>query len=374
MTKRLGFFYYFFFYGCSAFLLPYFVLYYQSIGFSGTQIGLLTMTAPLISMVGAPLWTAVADSTRRHRLVMTLCALIGLVGAVALFPLVTTFLPVLILVALYSFFGNPVISFADSASVHMLGGEADKYGQLRLGGTISWGIVAPLAGWLIEKYGLNIGFWSYAALMLLPVLISQRFTFSTASAGSSLRRGISVIFRNPRYVIFLAIAMLGGFAFSPINNYLFPFMKEVGAGEGLMGISLTVSVLSEIPILFFANRLLGWLKPRGMLALGLVSTGIRLLLCWAFPTPGAMVAAQILNGLTLPVVLVACISYNNLTAPEGVKATGQGLVSAMVYGIGFSIGGLLGGLLLDSLGGRGLFLVFGLITLIGFWPLKLGNW
>jgi hypothetical protein len=38
-----------------AFNLPYIVLYYQGLGFSGAQIGMLTGMSPLITMVGAPL-------------------------------------------------------------------------------------------------------------------------------------------------------------------------------------------------------------------------------------------------------------------------------------------------------------------------------
>ena len=51
---------------------PFIVIYYQGLGFSGAEIGLLTGISPLVTFFGAPFWTRLADSTRRHRLIMSL--------------------------------------------------------------------------------------------------------------------------------------------------------------------------------------------------------------------------------------------------------------------------------------------------------------
>ena len=35
------------------------------------------------------------------------------------------------------------------------------YGRIRLGGTLGWGLFAPIAGALVLKYGLNIAFLGF---------------------------------------------------------------------------------------------------------------------------------------------------------------------------------------------------------------------
>ncbi len=90
----------------TAFVLPFLVLYYQGLGFSGAQIGLLTGLTPLITLFAAPLWTGLADATRRHRLIMSATLLLG-AGTIALFPFFKLFAPILLLAVLFNLFFAP---------------------------------------------------------------------------------------------------------------------------------------------------------------------------------------------------------------------------------------------------------------------------
>ncbi|HEX9333095.1 MAG TPA: MFS transporter, partial [Anaerolineales bacterium] len=72
MKKIWPFSFYFLYFVAFASLMPFFVLFYQRLGFNGAQIGLLTGIPPLITMVAAPFWTSVADAKRWHKWVMSL--------------------------------------------------------------------------------------------------------------------------------------------------------------------------------------------------------------------------------------------------------------------------------------------------------------
>jgi MFS transporter, PPP family, 3-phenylpropionic acid transporter len=345
-----------------AFIAPFMVLYYQRLGFGGTEIGLLAGLAPLVTLFSAPLWTGLADATRRHRLLMSLTLLGGAI-AVFSFSLFDTFAIILVIALLFSACYAPVSSFADSATLFMLADEKEMYGRIRLGGTIGFGLAAPVAGVLVQNYGLSIAFRVCALLLLLAFVVSQNLVYGQSKTGASTREGMRALLTNRRWRLFLTLAFAGGVAIAATNTYLFAYLKELGAPETTMGLTLTVGTFSEIPVFFFGDRLLRRLKPHGLLTLAMSITGLRLMLFGLAATPNVILWLQLFNGLTFPAMWVAGVAYADENAPAGLNTTAQGLFGAMVFGFGSAVGGFVGGPILENWGGHSLYLIFGAVVL-----------
>ena len=346
-----------------AFVMPFLVLYYQSLGFTGAQIGLLTGLAPLVTLVSAPFWTGLADKLQRHRLIMSAVLMVG-IAILVVVPWFKDFIPILLLMILYSAFNAPVSSFIDSATMFMLADQKELYGRIRLGGTLGFGISAAVAGVFVQDNGLRYAFWGAALLMAIALLVSQELVFGESKTGAAIKQGTHILLADRRWRLFLILALAGGFALAAANTYFFPYLKELGAAESTMGLALTLGTLSEIPVLFFGNRLLQRFKAYGLLVLAMTITGIRLILSAAAQTPELVLLLQLLNGLTFPAMWIAGVAYADQLAPAGMRATAQGLFGAMVFGLGLAVGSFLGGLLLETWGGHALFLVFGVVVLI----------
>ena len=364
MKRIWPFTFYFLFFSAFASLLPFFVLFYQGLGFSGTQIGLLTGVPPLITLIGAPFGTSLADSTGRHKLIMGL-GLTAAIVVVLLLPSFTSFAVIFILIALFNIFMSPIGSLSDSATISMLGEHRAMYGRIRLGGTLGWGLFAPIAGALVLKYGLNIAFWVFAGIMFLNLLVSRKFSFGKPEGHASDHGGIRALITNRRWVFFLLFAFLGGIGAFSIASYLYPYMSELGADSRQMGVALTIATLTEIPIFFFGDRLVKRFGSYGLFMIALVLIGIRSLLFAVASTTFLVWIVQIFGGMIFPALWVAGVAYADENAPAGLKSTAQGLFGAVMFGIGSAISGFVGGVLLESIGGRGMFLVFGIIILAG---------
>ena len=350
-------------FGGIALTMPFLVLFYQGLNFTGTQIGILVGLSPLLSLVSTPFWTGLADRTHQHRLVMSLALLVAALMT-ALLPFMQAFLPVLLVGALFNLFYSPVSSFADSATMYMLADQKELYGRIRVGGTFGFGLIAILAGFLVQNYGLKYAFLAAALVYLLALLVSQKLLHNPAKTATVAPLGAATLLKQRRWQLFLSLALAGGLAATITNSYLFSYLKALGAAEGLMGLALTIGTLSEIPTFFFGNWLLKRFKARPLLNLALLITALRLLALAFSTSPFLVLATQLLNGVSFSAMWMAGVSYADENAPAGMSASAQGLFGSTVYGVGGAVGGLLGGVLLERLGGHGLYLFFGVVVLV----------
>src|SRR5215211_4026079 len=101
MKKFWPFTFYFLYFAAFSSAIPFFVLFYQELGFNGTQIGLLTGIPPLITLVASPFWTSVADARHWHKLVMGLGILVAVL-VVFLLPSLTGFVIVFAMIILFN--------------------------------------------------------------------------------------------------------------------------------------------------------------------------------------------------------------------------------------------------------------------------------
>lgn len=363
MKKIWPFTYYFLYFAAFASALPFFVLFYQRLGFTGAEIGLLTGIPPLITLFASPFWTSLADVRRWHKFVMGLGIIVSLI-AVFLLSFFTSFPLVFVLIILFYIFISPVSSLADSATMNMLGEERAMYGRIRLGGTIGYGLFAPIAGLMVKNFGLRIGFWTFSAIMLINLFVSQQFTHSSHESETKTG-GIRLFLTNRRWLVFLFLAFLGGIGSFSAAAYLFPYMAELGASEPMMGFALTLATLTEIPIFFFGNRLVKKFGSYGLLTLSLAMFSLRCLLFAAVSAPILVLVVQVFGGMIFPAMWAAGVSYADENAPAGLKSGAQGLFGAASFGVGAAFSGFVGGPLLESMGGRGMFLVLGIVILVG---------
>jgi len=355
--------FYFLYFGAGSALYPYQALYFQSIGLGDSQIGLLLALPPLIGLFASPFWTGIADTRHRHMTILTI-NIVMVTVLIAMVPAAMNLTVIFALMISYAFFTAPINALVDSATMSMLAGQREMYGRVRMWGAVGWGLMAPFAGEVLNRFGLRWAFWVYAGLFFISLFVARRLTFNRVSTvQQSFTSGIKQLLSDRHWLVFLGVVMMAGIGLASVNNYLFLLMNELGASETLMGFSLTISTLSEIPVMFFGNLLLKRLGSKGLIALAMGIIGLRSILFFFATAPLMVILIQLMHGLTFPALWLAGVKYAADNAPPGLDATAQGLLGMMMWGIGTALGGLLGGLLNETVGVSGMFATTGAIVL-----------
>ena len=343
---------------------PFLALYYQSIGRSGAEIGLLTGIMPLVSMLGGPVWGALSDVTHKHRIFLSI-AIVGAIAISLLIPSAGGLAALLVLVVLYAFISAPIQSLGDSATISMLGEQRNLYGRVRVGGTLGFGIMTIPAGIIIGKFGLSTMFWMYAAIMCLVLIVAQFLSFSRAERTSSFLTGLGSILKSKYWLIFLGMTLVAGMGMSVINTYFLIYMEDAGIQRSIMGFALALATAAEIPVMLASNWLMRKFRSRGMIVIGLSFISLRLILLALFPQPIFIFSLQLIHGLTFAAVWLAGINYVAENTPPGLQATTQAIFGGVMMNLGSALGNAIGGALLERFTSAQMYGIIGGLVLLG---------
>jgi MFS family permease len=361
--------FYFFIFAALAFLSPYLTLYYEGLGLTGRQIGFLAALPPLMIFVSAPFFGAIADLTQQHKRILGGSTLL-LIASVILLSFAKTFLGLIPGVVLYAFFIAPLLPLIDRSVIEILGQERDHYGKQRLWGAVGWGLLAPVSGYVVGFWGLSWAFYGAAILLFGLFLVSQITPVQPVKLQVSYWRGVKDLLFDSQVIIFFLVILVAGMGLSTVHNYLFLYLSHLGAGTVTMGYALTVATLSELVIMYFADRLLKSWKAQGLILFGLVMVTIRLVGYALAPNPQVALLLQLLHGPTFAAIWMAGVAYVAEIAQPGLGNTAQGLFTGVVMGLGSALGAFLGGYLYQSLGFPRMYAIFGSVVFIAalvFW-------
>lgn len=155
----------------------------------------------------------------------------------------------------------------------------------------------------------------------------------------------------------------------------------------LQGIALAVqSFGGELPFFFISGWLVNKMGHSNAMTMVLFAFGVRLCLYSSLSDPWWVLPIELMQGVTFALFYATMATYANIVAPHGTAATlqvgrrsnfcveeadnnvtisiAQGLVGAIFEGVGVSAGSLLGGYLMNEVGGSNTFRIFGIGAIV----------
>ncbi|PFA68675.1 MFS transporter [Bacillus sp. AFS015802] len=337
----------------------------ESVGLNGYQIGTIMSVGPIMMIFFQPIWGMVSDTTNRPTLVLGMTSLIA--GIFALGYLFMDFYYGLLIVAiLVAIFQSAIIPVSDSISLKYTSKVRYNYGNIRLFGSLGFGIAVFIMGRLSEGFiGPTIIFYSFFICLVLSGFLSFRFPKERAAAKLDLKAGMKELFTMKKFLIFLAVTFL---VFGPnlANNVYFGlFVEDSGGTYAGIGLAFLIAVLSEVPFMRIAG---GWIDKFGLLtvaALAGAASMIRWLFYFTEPSLWLVYSSAVMQGLAIGLFIPAGLRYIKEITPAHITATAVTVYSAIGNGLGNWFSTFVGGFIYETYSIYTVYLFFAVLSLLG---------
>ncbi|PRP84221.1 major facilitator superfamily transporter [Planoprotostelium fungivorum] len=347
---------YFIYHGSQVCLIPYFNIWYRTVGLSPGEIGTLAAVRQLMNLFGPPLFAIIADRFRVHKLVLVLGLLISLVGRLGMLPLGDQFILLLMLTAaaeLFASLGGPML---DNMVLNVLTeSRKSSFGRQRMWGTIAYASFATPVGIFVDRMDdANWYFYLNSGLVFLFVLVliywpvkSETVTTNEKKEDAPFSQGIKMLIgRFEGWTFFLTIGLIG-VCQGLISIYLFLYLQDMDATPALLGLCLTTNAASVVPALFFSGAIIQKLTTQGGVLLACLAFCVRFSFYLFLPTPEAVLPAEALDGVTFGIMYACAVQIASSLAPPSMGATAQGILASVYNGCA-AVAGVLGGLMYQS--------------------------
>lgn len=349
----IGAAYYLFFWSMVASYAPFLNVYFQQLGLSGAQLGILAAVFPFFAFVVSPSLSALADrrSWRRRMLQLNL---VGWALVLLLYRFPTTFGAILLLVIVEAAVRSPAIPIADSMIARMATRRRLAYGRMRLWGSLGFAAVSILAGLLWQQVGY-LPMFLVAAVAVLPALAIVSSLEEETTPTSASRRSARTLARDPGLVVLYAVALLAGISLFSTFVFNGVYVIALGGTEMHVGLVFGLSALAEVPIMRSSGRLIARLKGQNVLLLALGVLTLSLLghaLAWS---PAALIAASAVKGVGYGLFFVVVVQLIDERAPQGWTSTAQAVFQACFLGLAPLSTSTLSGVIYDTWGPAALF-------------------
>jgi predicted MFS family arabinose efflux permease len=360
---------YFLFWGGSAAFMAYIALYYESVNLSGRQIGQLTSIPLFVSLISSMVFGFISDASRRNRLLLSV-ATIGLIAVLLVFPRVQTFWLLFPMVLLYSVFHAPANPILDQTTLNTLEHPED-YGKMRMGGSIGWGLVVLLTGFLIDNLGLGIPviFYINIAFMVIFFIIISVIPSAHKKAHENAEpptlRNLGKMIAQPGVFLLFLLIIIWGMGEASIGNFLFLHIKHLGGSSTLMGTALSASLIGEIVTFTVANRIQKRLGELRMILLAFVVLIVWLSGLSLIKDPNLIPVFQIFGGAGFALIQSGSVAYINRKAPRELGTTAQALRGGLFAGLGSGVGALISGALYEFYGSSSMFRIMSVLEMCG---------
>lgn len=329
---------------------PFLALYFDHLGFSAARIGELVAIPMLMRCIAPNIWGWLGDYTGRRLAIVRFGAVCTLLTFSLIF-ISKSYAWLALVMALHAFFWHAVLPQFEVITLAHLQGQASRYSQIRLWGSIGFIITVVALGRLFEWLSLDI--YPVALVVIMAAIVLSSLWVPNAQPLQSHRlagEGFLQQLRSPGVLAFYVCVALMQMSHGPYYTFLTLHLERLGYSRGVIGMLWALGVVAEVLVFLVMNRILTRFSVRRVLMASFLLAAVRWVLLGTFAEfLWVLLFAQILHAATFGSFHAAAIHFVQSSFGARQQGQGQALYAALA-GTGGALGALYAGYSWNALG------------------------
>ncbi|WP_150266779.1 MFS transporter [Paenibacillus tepidiphilus] len=363
-------------FGTSVLAVSYFPLFYSHLGFSSTQIGMLYAVGPLISILSNLFWSMMSDRLGTVKRIMAIL-LAGQLVSSLLLSRSSSFSEVMLIISFFYFFYYPIFPLSDTMAIKIAERHKRSFISIRVFGSLGYSFFALTIGYVLRALTPS---WSVTlciiiivtALLLsiglkdVPRTPAPKRTKPANSVPKAKGGGITEILLQKEVLWFFACVFVLAIGHRMNEAFLTISLKEMQAGDEVIGWALLASALSEIPVFFALSKYGERFKELPLLAFAALMYGLRFLFMSLSNEPLTVVFIQALHSISFGIFYVTAVRYITRIIPDHLRATGMAIFTVVWSSASGLLSGTFGGMIYEDAGRVVFYITAALCSLLAF--------
>ncbi|KPA76610.1 hypothetical protein ABB37_07473 [Leptomonas pyrrhocoris] len=341
-------------------IIPFHSQILDAKGFSPYQIGILVASNPLLSMTLLPTLSYLADKFRCETKMVLTSIVISSASAFAYTMSSASYLVVIFFLVMSAsrIVMNPLL---DQRTLMMFpkDGRSSAWSYVRSYGAYGWGLgslvasliytvtkswVAVAAQFFVGQLGL-----AYCMMVVMPYEEIEKVPVR-------FKEVLHLLATNVRLTLFIFAVTMMGTGYSFITNFLFLFLKDLGGSKFLMGLTIVLTVSTEIPLFQMSERLHQMFTERHMMTIAMSVWTFRVVCYSLLRNPWWVLLIEPLHGVTFSFMWLPSVHLVARAFPPKLSSSATGVLFTFMSGVGPVVGNLVAGTLYSLVGPRKMFL------------------